>query len=41
MDDAFLEDLEYCTQYSPEEFEKLSASKKLRIVVSRLFSNLA
>ena len=41
MDDAFLEDLEYCTQYTIEEFEKLSAFKKLKIVVSRLFSNLA
>ena len=41
MDDAFLEDLKYCTEYTCEDYEKLSLISRIRIAISRLFSNLA
>ena len=40
MDDAFIEDLKYCTEYTMADYEALSWGKKLRIVISRLFGNL-
>ena len=40
MDDAFIEDLKYCTEYTMADYEALSWGKKFRIVISRLFGNL-
>ncbi len=40
MDEAFMKDLEVSTEYSCEEFRKISGFKKLRLAVSKLFINL-
>ena len=41
MDEAFLEDLKYCTEYTREDYENLSGYSTLRVAVSRLFSGLS
>ena len=41
MDEAFMEDLEYCTRYTMEDYENISGYKALRVAVSRLFSGLS
>ena len=40
MADAFREDLEYCTEYKMEQFEKLTFIQSIRLAISRLFVNL-
>ena len=40
MDEAFMKDLEVCTEYSCEEFRKIRGIKKLRLAISKLFINL-
>lgn len=40
MDEAFGEDLKYCTEYTCEKFEKLTTFQSFRLAVSRLFVNL-
>ncbi len=41
MDEAFLDDLNYCTQYSMEDYENISGYDMLRVAVSNLFGKLA
>ena len=41
MDDAFLEDLKYCTEYTMADYENLGLGSRIRIAISRLFSSLA
>ncbi len=41
MEDVFLEDLEYCEEYTLEEFRKLGRWENFKISVARLFSSLA
>lgn len=41
MDEAFMEDLEYCTQYTREDYDNISGYKALRVAFSRLFSGLS
>ena len=41
MDEAFMEDLEYCTEYTREDYENLNGYQQARVAVSRLFSSLS
>jgi len=41
MDDAFLEDLKYCTEYTRADYEGINGYQNLRVAVSRLFSGLS
>ena len=41
MDDAFNEDLEYCTEYSVEDYENLTGYQVVRVIISNFFSGLA
>ncbi|MBQ7702556.1 MAG: cardiolipin synthase [Candidatus Methanomethylophilaceae archaeon] len=41
MDEAFEEDLKYCTEYTMKDYESLSLISRIRIAISRLFENLA
>jgi len=41
MDEAFLADLEYCTEYSVEQYESITGYEYLRIAISNLFGGLA
>ena len=41
MDEAYEEDLKYCTEYTRDDFENISGYGLLRVSVSRLFSKLA
>jgi len=41
MDDAFMDDLQYCTEYSLEEHAKMTHWQKFKMSISRLFSALA
>ncbi len=41
MDEAFMEDLEYCTRYTREDYENISGYQALRVAFSRLFSGLS
>lgn len=41
MDAAFLEDLSYCTEYSLEDFGKLTTVQTLKVSIARLFSSWA
>lgn len=41
MDDAFLEDLKYCTEYSLQDFEQMKFKERMKVSISRLFSGLA
>lgn len=40
LSDAFLEDLEHCTEYSCEEYSKRTNLMKLKISISKLFKSL-
>ena len=41
MDEAFKEDLEYCTEYTCEDYENISGYDVLKVSFSRLFSGLS
>lgn len=41
MDEAFMEDLGYCTEYTREAYESISGYQALRVHFSRLFSGLS
>ncbi len=41
MDEAFMEDLGYCTEYTRKEYENLNGYQLLRLAVSKMFSGLA
>ena len=41
MDDAFEEDLKYCTEYTREDYENINGYQNLRVAISRLFSGLS
>ncbi|MBO4798250.1 MAG: cardiolipin synthase, partial [Candidatus Methanomethylophilaceae archaeon] len=41
MDEAFMKDLERCTEYTREDYENISGYQALRVAVSRLFSGLS
>ncbi len=41
MDAAFLDDLNYCTEYTQEDYESLTGYQVLRSAVSKMFSGLA
>jgi len=41
MDAAFMEDLEYCTQYSLEDFKNIDGYAMLRVAISNFFGTLA
>jgi cardiolipin synthase len=41
MDDAFEEDLKYCTEYTMEDYANISGYDMLRVVISKLFGGLA
>jgi len=41
MNDAFLEDLRHCEEYTLEEFQKLTRWEHVKISIARLFSPLA
>ncbi|MFA5453406.1 MAG: phospholipase D-like domain-containing protein, partial [Candidatus Methanomethylophilaceae archaeon] len=41
MNDAFMEDLTYCTEYSCEEYNKRTTWMKFKIGISKLFKGLA
>ena len=41
MDEAFTEDLQYCTEYTLDKHTKMSRLKKFKMSISRLFSALA
>ena len=41
MSEAFLKDLEYCTEYSCEEYAKRTRMMRLKISISKLFKTLS
>ena len=41
MDEAFKEDLEYCTEYTRADYEGINGYQALRVAFSRLFSGLS
>ena len=41
MDEAFREDLEYCTEYTKEDYENINGYQNLKVAFSRLFSGLS
>ena len=41
MDEAFEEDLKYCTEYTQEDYENINGYQALRVAFSRLFSGLS
>ena len=41
MDEAFMKDLERCTEYTREDYENINGYQALRVAVSRLFSGLS
>jgi cardiolipin synthase len=41
MDEAFEEDLKYCTEYTREDYENINGYQVLRVLFSRLFSGLS
>ena len=41
MNDAFMKDLTYCTEYSCEEYNKRTTGMKFKIGISKLFKGLA
>ena len=41
MDEAFMEDLEYCTEYTKEDYENINGYQNLKVAFSRLFSGLS
>ncbi len=41
MDDAFEEDLKYCTEYTREDYENINGYQSLKVAFSRLFSGLS
>ncbi len=41
MDDAFVEDLKRCTEYTREDYENINGYQALKVAVSRMFSGLS
>ena len=41
MDEAFEEDLKYCTEYTRQDYENINGYQNLKVAVSRLFSGLS
>ena len=41
MDEAFMEDLEYCTEYTKEDYENINGYQNLKVAFSRLFGGLS
>ncbi len=41
MDEAFEEDLNYCTEYTREDYENINGYQNLKVAFSRLFSGLS
>jgi cardiolipin synthase len=41
MDDAFNEDLKYCTEYTQEDYNSINGYQMLKVVFSKLFGGLA
>jgi cardiolipin synthase len=41
MDEAFEEDLKYCTEYTREDYENINGYQVLKVAFSRLFSGLS
>ena len=41
MDEAFEEDLKYCTEYTREDYENINGYQQLKVAFSRLFSGLS
>ena len=41
MDEAFEEDLKYCTEYTREDYENINGYQNLKVAFSRLFSGLS